>query len=123
MDQSPTPTIDAMKAAGQFNEAWAGMEKFDAEWLEAFLKMGSMPRFRGHLDAKTWELISLAVDASVTHLYLPGMDRHIKGALDAGATPLEVAAVLEAVAVLGIHSCAQGFPLLFREMEARGLGA
>lgn len=121
MDKLATPAIDAMKAAGQFNEAWAGIEAFDAEWLDAFLKMGSLPRFRGHLDAKTWELISLAVDASVTHLYLPGMDRHIKGALDAGATPLEVAAVLEAVAVLGIHSCAQGFPMLFREMEARGL--
>ena len=121
MDRAPTPTIDAMKAAGQFNEAWAGLEGADAEWLDAFLKMGSMPRFRGYLDAKTWELISLAVDASVTHLYLPGMRRHIAGALDAGATPHEVLAVLEAVAVLGIHSTAQGFPMLAEEVRQRGL--
>ena len=33
------------------------------------------------------ELISIAVDASVTHMYTPGIRRHVKGALAAGATP------------------------------------
>ena len=40
---------------------------------------------------------------------------------DAGATPEEVMAVLECVAVLGIHSVALGAPMLVEEMKARGL--
>ena len=53
--------------------------------------------------------------------FFEGMRRHIAGALDAGATPHEVLAVLEAVAVLGIHSTAQGFPMLAEEVRQRGL--
>lgn len=47
------------------------------------------------------------------------MRRHIGKALEVGATPAEIMAVLESVAVLGIHSCALGFPILAEEIEAR----
>ena len=33
------------------------------------------------------ELVSIALDASYTHMYAPGTRRHIKGALDAGRDP------------------------------------
>ena len=121
MSQTPTPVTDALRQSGGFNPAWEAMEKLDPAFLESFLAMGMQPRLKGVLDAKTWELIAIAVDASCTHLYAPGVRRHIKGALDAGATPLEVMAVLEAVSVLGIHPCALGFPILAEEMAERGL--
>ena len=114
----PTPMIDALRARGEFNPAWDAIAEFDAGWLESFLAMGLRPQLAGVLDAKTWELIAIAVDASCTHLYAPGVRRHIRKALQVGATPDEIAAVLEAVAVLGIHSCALGFPILVEEMAA-----
>jgi alkylhydroperoxidase/carboxymuconolactone decarboxylase family protein YurZ len=55
-------------------------------------------------------------------MYAPGTRRHIAKALDLGATPEEIMAVLECVAVLGIHSVAMGAPMLVEEMKARGLG-
>lgn len=118
-DRPKTPMTDALRAQGAFNPAWEAIAELDADWLETFIAMGAKPKLSGALDAKTWELIAIAVDASCTHLYAPGVRRHIRGALDAGATPEQVMAVLEAVAVLGIHSCALGFPILAEELKAR----
>jgi alkylhydroperoxidase/carboxymuconolactone decarboxylase family protein YurZ len=84
--------------------------------------MGTHAVRKGVLDPKTYELIAIAVDASCTHMYAPGTRRHIAKALDLGATPEEIMAVLECVAVLGIHSVAMGAPMLVEEMKARGLG-
>ncbi|MBS0383834.1 MAG: carboxymuconolactone decarboxylase family protein [Proteobacteria bacterium] len=115
----PTPMTDALRARGEFNPAWDAIAAADPHWLETFLAMGLRPRLSGVLDAKTWELIAIAVDASCTHLYAPGVRRHIRKALEVGASPEEIIAVLEGVAVLGIHSCALGFPILAEEMSAR----
>ncbi|MBI1330288.1 MAG: carboxymuconolactone decarboxylase family protein [Alphaproteobacteria bacterium] len=114
-----TPVTDALRRQGEFNEAWDSIAAADAAWLESFLAMGTRPRLSGVLDPKTWELIAIAVDASCTHLYAPGVRRHIRKALDLGATPQEIMAVLEGVAVLGIHSCALGFPILADELATR----
>ncbi len=116
-----TPISDAARAGGQWNQAWDQAAAFDAEWMEKFLDMGTLPMRKGVLDPKTYELIAIAVDASCTHLYAPGTRRHIAAALDPGVTPEEIMAVLQLVAVLGIHSVAHGTPLLVEEMKARGL--
>lgn len=119
---SKTPIIDAMKAGGGWNTAWDEAAAFDAEWMDKFLDMALLPVRKGVLDPKTYELIAIAVDASCTHMYAPGTRRHIAKALDLGATPDEVMAVLQCVAVLGIHSVALGAPMLAEEMTKRGLG-
>ena len=119
---SKTPIIDAMKAGGGWNTAWDEAAAFDAEWMDKFLDMALLPVRKGVLDPKTYELIAIAVDASCTHMYAPGTRRHIAKALDLGAMPEEVMAVLQCVAVLGIHSVALGVPMLAEEMTKRGLG-
>lgn len=116
-----TPISDAARANGQWNEAWDAAAALDPEWIECFLAAGTLPLRRGILDPKIYEFLAIAVDASCTHMYAPGTRRHIAGALDKGATPEEVLAVLEAVAVLGIHSVALGAPMLAEEMRKRGL--
>lgn len=116
-----TPISDELRAAGAWNGAWNEAAALDGEWMEAFLAMGTMPLRRGILDPKVYEFIAIAVDASCTHLYSPGVRRHIGRALDLGATPAEIMAVLEGVAVLGIHSVALGAPILHQEMTARGM--
>jgi alkylhydroperoxidase/carboxymuconolactone decarboxylase family protein YurZ len=116
-----TPISDAARASGQWNPAWDEAAALDATWIEKFLDMGTLPVRQGVLDPKTYELIAIAVDASCTHMYAPGTRRHIAKALDAGATAEEIMAVLECVAVLGIHSVALGAPMLAEEMKARGL--
>jgi alkylhydroperoxidase/carboxymuconolactone decarboxylase family protein YurZ len=119
MDQ--TPITDAMRASGTWNEAWDEAAALDGEWMEKFIDMATLPVRKGLIDPKTYEFLAIAVDASCTHLYSPGVKRHIAKALDLGATPEEVMAVLQAVAVLGIHSVALGAPILMDELTKRGI--
>jgi alkylhydroperoxidase/carboxymuconolactone decarboxylase family protein YurZ len=120
MSESPlTPMTNALRARGEFNAAWDTIAELDPAWLEAFLTMGARPQLSGVIDPLTWEFIAIAVDASCTHMYAPGVRRHIQKALDLGATAKQIAAVLQGVAVLGIHSCALGFPILAEELAAR----
>ena len=116
---SKTPITDHLKATGNWNKAWDEFQAFDPVWTEKFIDMGSLPMRSGVLDAKTIEFIAIAVDASCTHLYAPGVRRHIRAALDLGATKEEIMAVLQLVSVLGIHSCSLGAPILKEELEAR----
>jgi alkylhydroperoxidase/carboxymuconolactone decarboxylase family protein YurZ len=120
--KTPTPVTDHLRATGAWNPAWDEFAELDPEWTEKFLDMGLTPVKRGVLDRKTWELIAIAVDASCTHMYGPGVRRHIRGALEAGATKEEVLAVLQAVTVLGIHSMSLGAPILVEELGARTTG-
>ncbi len=114
-----TPVTDHLRATGGWNPNWDAFAELDPLWTEKFMDMGVAPLARGVLDAKTWELIAIAVDASCTHMYAPGVRRHIRGALAAGATKEEILAVLQAVSVLGIHSMSLGAPLLVEELAAR----
>lgn len=116
-----TPISDAARAGGQWNHAWDQVAAFDDEWMEKFLDMGTHSLRKGIIDPRTYELIAIAVDASCTHMYSPGVKRHIAAALDLGVTPEEIMAVLQLVAVLGIHSVALGTPHLVEEMNARAI--
>jgi alkylhydroperoxidase/carboxymuconolactone decarboxylase family protein YurZ len=114
-----TPVTDQLRATGGRNPNWDSFAELDPVWTEKFMDMGVAPLARGVLDPKTWELIAIAVDASCTHMYAPGVRRHIRGALNAGATKEEILAVLQAVTVLGIHSLSLGAPILMEELAAR----
>jgi alkylhydroperoxidase/carboxymuconolactone decarboxylase family protein YurZ len=115
----PTPVTDHLHATGGWNSAWDAFADLDPVWTEKFMDMGTAPLARGALDAKTWELIAIAVDASCTHMYAPGVRRHIRRAIELGVTKEEILAVLQAVSVLGIHSMSLGAPILVEELAAR----
>ena len=105
-----TPITDHLRATGGWNPAWDAFVELDPVWTEKFVDMGLAPLARGALDPKTWELIAIAVDASCTHMYAPGVRRHIRRALELGVTKEEILAVLQTVSVLGIHSMSSWRP-------------
>lgn len=112
-----TPTCDAMRDAGNWNTAWDSLAELDAEWTEKFLGMATHPIRKGILEPKTFELIAIAVDASCTHMYAPGVRRHIRKALEIGVSVEEILAVLQLTSILGIHSMALGAPILIEEAQ------
>ena len=116
---SATPVCDRLRAAHVWNPAWEPFYQLDPEWTERFMAMGTKPMLSGVLDAKTIEFIAIAVDASCTHLYAPGVRRNIAKALDLGATPEEITAVLQLTSVLGIHTMSLGAPILHEELARR----
>lgn len=116
---SDTPLCDRLRASGQWNPNWDPFYELDPAWTEKFMAMGLTPMVSGALDAKTIEFIAIAVDASCTHLYAPGVRRHIRTALELGATKQEITAVLQCVSVLGIHTMSLAAPILLEELAGR----
>ena len=113
-----TPLTDHLKAIGEWNPNWTPFAELDPEWTERFMSMGLKPMQDKVLDAKTIEFIAIAVDASCTHMYAPGVRRHIRKALELGATQEEITAVLQLTSVLGIHTMSLGAPILQEELAA-----
>jgi alkylhydroperoxidase/carboxymuconolactone decarboxylase family protein YurZ len=97
-------------------ESWGRMLTADPDFFEAYLNFSAIPWQKGSLPPKTRELIYLAIDASTTHLYVPGIKIHVHNSLMLGATAEEIIEVFELVSVLGIHTCI-GFPILSDEMK------
>lgn len=116
-----TPLCNHLKAQGEWNPLWDPFYKLDPVWTEKFMDMATLPMRSGVLDAKTVEFIAIAVDASCTHMYGPGVRRHIRKALALGATQAEIAAVLQLTSVLGIHSLSLGAPILEEEIANAGI--
>jgi alkylhydroperoxidase/carboxymuconolactone decarboxylase family protein YurZ len=113
-----TPVCDQLRKSGNWNAAWDPIAELDPIWTEKFMAMGAHTMTSGVLEPKVLEFLAIAVDASCTHMYAPGTRRHIRKALELGATREEIAAVLQAVSVLGIHSSSLGAPILLEEISA-----
>jgi alkylhydroperoxidase/carboxymuconolactone decarboxylase family protein YurZ len=111
-----TPACDRMKAAGQWNAAWDPFFQLDPVWTDEFMATGMGIYGSGLFSAKEIEFLSIAFDASYTHMYAPGTRRHIKGALNAGATVEEIMEVLKLCVVQGVQACNLGVPILAEEL-------
>jgi alkylhydroperoxidase/carboxymuconolactone decarboxylase family protein YurZ len=116
-DVPATPACDAMRAAGQWNTAWDPFFELDPVWTDQFMAAGVGLYSSDVLPAKEIELLSIALDASYTHMYLPGIRRHIRAALHAGATTLEIMEVLKLCAAHGVQTLNLGVPILADELE------
>jgi alkylhydroperoxidase/carboxymuconolactone decarboxylase family protein YurZ len=113
-----TPACDRMKAIGQWNTAWEPFYELDPVWTEQFMATGLDIYASNLFTPKVIELLSIAFDASITHLYAPGTRRHIRGALKLGATMEEIMEVLKVCVAFGIESCYLGVPILEEELAA-----
>src|SRR5258708_38124391 len=109
----------ARPASGNWNPDWEPFAQLDPAWTEKVIAMAIAPAVSGVLDKKTIELIGIALDAACTHLYAPGVRRHIQRALKAGATKAEITAVLQLATLQGLHSMCLGAPILLEELEPR----
>jgi alkylhydroperoxidase/carboxymuconolactone decarboxylase family protein YurZ len=112
-----TPACDAMRAIGQWNSAWDPFYELSPQWTDQFFAFGASIYKSGVFTARFMELISIAFDASITHMYAPGTRRHIHGALKAGATRQEIMTVLQICVSLGVEACVRGVPILAEELE------
>ena len=115
---SARPARARRQASGNWNPDWEPFAKLDPAWTEKMIAVAIAPAVAGVLDAKTIELIGIALDASCTHLYAPGIRRHIQRALKFGATREEITAVLQLASMQGLHTMCVSAPILLDELEA-----
>jgi len=113
----PTPVCDKAREIGQWNAAWDPFFNLDPLWTEQVITAG-LPVYTGALiPPKLAELLSIAFDASITHMYAPGTRRHINAALKLGATMEEIMEVLKLCVAQGVQAVNLGIPILAEELE------
>ncbi len=116
-DKKSYPYTQMHRDMGDWNPLWEQFHAVDPDFLEAYLAFRSVPQSSGPLEQKYKELILVAVNAATTHLYGPGVRRHIQNALKAGATREEILEAIQLTTVMGIHSCNLAIPILLEEVE------
>lgn len=97
-------------ATGHWPDAGDFLVTRSPEFADAYKAYGRAVWELGPLNRKDKELIALAVCSSPTTLHEPGIRRHVKGALAAGATPEEISTVLQLSAAVSVHTCTLGIP-------------
>jgi len=115
-DEQPTPRQREIKEQLEGQGLWSSSVEtalaFDEEYLARYAAVASYSYDEGALDPRVRELILLAVNSAVTHLYRDGIRLHVRNALEEGATAGEIMEVFEIVSVLGIHSMSIGVEVL-----------
>ena len=120
MSDKSYPATEAQRQSDDWNPVWDMMAEMDPEYLEAFLAFRAVPQKNGPLPQKTKELIFIAINAATTHLWAPGVRRHMQNALRAGATKEEILEVLQLTSIMGVHSMTLGAPILAEELAKAG---
>ncbi len=100
---------------GYWNPTLNYLLEADEEFFEIYQKLVSAPYKNNILDAKSRELINVALSSAPTNLSKDTLEIHIENALNQGATEKEILEVFKMVSVLGMHTCAVGVPILVEE--------
>ena len=119
-DQRPPRAPPRQREPRRRQRPSRSVRKWDPAKAEAYLKVNTNPWTNGVLDIKTIELMCVGLNAACTNLQPEPTRRHIRAALQAGATRNEILLVIEGAAFMAIHTCSLGAPMLIEEGKAAG---
>jgi AhpD family alkylhydroperoxidase len=111
------PVETKTEELGSMNSTLAYLAERDPEFFEIYKRFVSTPYKNNVIDAKSRELINVALSSSPTSLCKETLEFHMKNAVAQGATEDEILEVLKLVSVLGVHTCAVSVPSLVDEFE------
>ena len=114
----PTPEAQAIKdefirTRGVWLEQRETVFRMMPKYFAALSKLSTASWTQGSLSQKERELIAIAIDCTVTHMFEPGLSMHIRSALQHGATCEEILDVFQLASLLGIETYIQGAEALF----------
>jgi alkylhydroperoxidase/carboxymuconolactone decarboxylase family protein YurZ len=98
------------------------MAELGPDFVEAIANMTLEPWRSGSLKPKEKELVYLAIHASPVTFYEPGVRRHIRRALELGATQDELLEVIQLASMINFHTCTIGMPILAEWVEQEEAG-
>lgn len=107
-------------ALGYWSDDFEALLSLDDEHLEHWLDLMAIPLEDGVLEPKVRDFVLLAVEMAPTRHNEDAARHHIRNALDHGATPEELMAVVEIASVIGVHTM-DSMPVLTEEAARRGI--
>jgi alkylhydroperoxidase/carboxymuconolactone decarboxylase family protein YurZ len=112
---------DFIDARGYWSRGWDPLLDIAPDYFEAYSKLSSVPWKTGTLSPKVKELLYIAIDSSITHMYEPGLRVHIRNAVRHGATRDEIMEVYQLTSSIGVHAVTMGVPALLDAMQQAGM--
>ncbi len=110
--------MDFVRSRGFWNEQRDIIARAMPEYFSALNAISTESWKNGPLSAKERELICIAIDCSVTHMFEPGLAIHIRNALKHGANREEILEVFSLAAVTGLEGYIMGaVAIVERETE------
>jgi alkylhydroperoxidase/carboxymuconolactone decarboxylase family protein YurZ len=111
---------DFIDARGYWSRGWDPLLEIAPDYFEAYAKLSSVPWKTGTLSPKVKELLYIAIDSSMTHMYEPGLRVHIRNATRHGATRDEIMEVYQLTSSIGVHAVTMAVPVLLEVMAKAG---
>ena len=111
----------AAATGGTWERALDLLREWDPAWAETCLRMTTNPWQSGVLSRKTVELISIALNAGAAVPHPESARRHIRAALETGASRDEILLVLKLSALRSVRSSAFAGHLLVEELPPSDL--
>ncbi|AHV94709.1 carboxymuconolactone decarboxylase family protein [Bordetella holmesii] len=114
MKPSDVDTIKAnfIAARGYWRPWNEALLRGNPAFIERYAAYAGHPARTGPLSARMVELIYIALDASATHLYEPGLTTHLRLARQAGASEADLFDVLHRVTLQGLSAVFHAADLL-----------
>lgn len=100
---------------------WESILRVDEAFLDAYLQLSIVPLKHNYLADKVKEFIYVAINASSTHMFTPGVAIHLKAALDFGATRAELMEVLELAGMVGVHAANVAIEVLLETLNEESI--
>lgn len=107
-----------IRTRGMWNEQRDVIVQMMPKYFAALSKISTASWKDGSLSRKERELICIAIDCTVTHMFEPGLVLHIRCALEHGASRDEVLDVFQLASLTGLESYIQGAEALFGNTPA-----
>jgi len=118
-----TNTPERPAETGPLGAALTQLQEWDPKWADTYLKMTTDPWSSGILQRKFVELIGVALNAGYIGLNPAGMRRHMRAALQEGATREEILLVLKMASMMSFDFCMLAAPMILQEASEGELDA
>jgi len=102
-----------IRTRGTWNPQRDVIARMMPQYFAALSKVSTVTWQHGSLTRKERELICIAIDCTVTHMFESGLALHIRCALQHGASKAEILAVFQLAALMGLESYIGGAQTLF----------
>jgi alkylhydroperoxidase/carboxymuconolactone decarboxylase family protein YurZ len=102
-----------IESRGFWNSDREAIARLMPEYYKALDAVSTESWNNGKLSTKEREFVCIGIDCTVTHNYEPGLRRHIRNALDLGATRGEILEIFQLSGLLGLESYILGAKALF----------
>jgi alkylhydroperoxidase/carboxymuconolactone decarboxylase family protein YurZ len=108
---------------GTWDESAGPAIRSDPEFFAVFLRWAGAARVGGVLSPRVVALISIAANASITHLDRATLTREVRAALALGVTPAEILEVCNMTSGVSVHSLTVGVPIIAELMAEASVSA